>query len=150
MPHSYTNLLYHIVFATKDRTALIKPDLAPKIHAYLATIIRDVGGDTLIVNGSTDHVHILATLKQDQALSQILRKLKANSSKWINDTLSPDIRFAWQTGYGAFTVSESQLERVHTYIENQEKHHQRTTFEEEFQALLKTHNINFKPEYLWT
>ncbi len=150
MAHSHTNLLYHLVFATKDRRPLIEPACAEKLHAYLGGGIRAEGGTALIVNGTTNHVHVLARLRQDKALSDVLRGIKAHSSKWIHETFPASKRFAWQTGYGAFTVSESQVQRVRDYIQNQEAHHHRQTFEEEFEALLNAHGIVFDPKYLWT
>lgn len=150
MAHSYTNLLYHIVFATKERRSWLKPPIAGRLHAYLGGGIRDEGGTALAVNGTPDHVHILARLRQDKALSDVVRSIKANASKWMHRTFDSQASFAWQTGYGAFTVSESQLEKVRRYILDQEVHHRKTTFEEEFVALLRAHGISFDPNYVWT
>ncbi len=149
MAHSYTNLLYHIVFATKDRRPLIEPAIATRLHAYLGGGIRGEGGTALIINGTPDHVHILARLRQDKALSDVVRSIKANTSKWVHQALSSLQSFAWQTGYGAFTVSESQGEKVRRYILDQEAHHRKTTFEEEFVALLRAHGVSFDPSYVW-
>ncbi len=150
MGHSYTNLLYHIVFSTKDRRPFIEPTFAHRLHTYLAGGIRAEGGSAIIVNGTPNHVHILARLRQDKTLSDVLRSIKAHSSKWIHGTFAVHERFLWQSGYGAFTVSESQAERVRSYIQDQETHHRRTTFEEEFVSLLKAHHIAFDPKYIWT
>jgi len=149
MAHSHTNLLYHIVFSTKDRRPLLAPAIAERLHAYIGGGIGAEGGRAVIVNGTADHVHMLARLRQDQALSDLLRGIKACSSKWIHETFPGQHRFAWQSGYAAFTVSESQAERVSAYIRNQEAHHRRKTFEEEFVALLKAHGIAFDPAHLW-
>ena len=149
MAHSYTNLLYHIVFATKDRCPCIESPIAGRLHAYLAGGIRAEGGTPIIINGTADHVHMLARLRQDKALSEVLRGIKAHSSKWVHDTFPSHPQFAWQRGYGAFTVSESQGERVRSYIADQERHHRRTTFEDEFLALLNAHGIAFDPDYIW-
>ena len=149
MAHSYTNLLYHIVFSTKDRRPLLEPGIAGRLHAYLGGGIRAEGGTAIIINGTANHIHILARLRQDKTLSDVLRGIKAHSSKWIHETFAAHERFAWQSGYGAFTVSESQVERVRSYIQNQETHHRRTTFEEEFTALLQAHGIAFEPNYIW-
>ncbi|MFQ5491009.1 MAG: IS200/IS605 family transposase [Phycisphaerae bacterium] len=142
MGHSYTNLLYHIVFATKDRRPWLVPPIATRLHAYLGGGIRDEGGTALIVNGTADHVHILARLRQDKALSDVIRSIKANASKWIHQTFAPQRSFAWQAGYGAFTVSESQVEKVRRYIADQEIHHCKRSFDEEFAALLRAHGIS--------
>jgi REP element-mobilizing transposase RayT len=148
--HSYTNLLYHIVFSTKDRRPLIEPAIAGRLYAYLGGGIRAEGGTAIAINGTADHVHILARLRQDKTVSDVLRGIKANSSKWVKDTFAAQQGFAWQSGYGAFTVSESQVQRVGAYIGDQEAHHRRQTFEEEFVAFLKAHGIAFDPKYVWT
>ena len=149
MPHSYTNLLYHIVFSTKDRRPFIAPAIAGRLHAYLGGGIRAEGGTAIVINGTSDHIHILARLRQDKKLADVLRGIKANSSKWIHDTIAPHERFAWQSGYAAFTVSQSQAERACSYIRDQQSHHCRKTFEEEFVALLKAHRIPFDPDHLF-
>ena len=150
MPHSYTNLLYHLVFSTKDRRPLIDETLRPRLYEYLGGVIRGLSGIVLEIGGIADHVHLLAKLRQDRAVSDILRDLKANSSGWVNDCkLAAPGSFAWQTGYGAFTVSESQIKKVKQYIRNQEAHHHKTTFEEEFVALLRAHGIAYDPKHLW-
>ena len=150
MPHSYTNLLYHLVFSTKDRRPLIDETLRPRLYEYLGGTIRGMGGVALEIGGIADHVHLLVKLRQDRAVSNILRDLKANSSGWVNEHgLGKASPFAWQIGYGAFTVSESQVEKVRQYIRNQEIHHRKTTFEEEFIALLQAHGIAYDPEHLW-
>jgi len=118
---SYTNLLYHFVFSTKRREPSLHADLRPRLYEYLGGGIRDEKGIALAINGMADHVHILAKLRQDKAVSDMLRGIKANSSGWIHRT-SPDLeRFAWQEGYGAFSVSQSQVERVKEYIRHQGK-----------------------------
>jgi putative transposase len=149
MAHSYTNLLYHIVFSTKERRPWIGADIADKLHAYLGGGVRSEGGTALIVNGQPDHIHILARMRQDKSLSELLRGIKANSSKWIHESFPSHQAFVWQAGYSAFTVSQSQLERVRTYIANQPEHHRRRTFEEELTALLRAHGIAFDPQHVW-
>jgi putative transposase len=146
---SYTNLLYHFVFSTKRREPLLHTDLRPRLYEYLGGGLRDEKCIALAINGTADHVHILAKLRQDKAVSEVLRGIKANSSGWIHKTYPELVRFAWQEGYGAFTVSESRVEMVKEYIRNQEKHHQKTTFQEEFVRLLKAHGIEFDARYLW-
>ena len=148
MSSSYCNLLYHIVFATKGREPWLRAEIRPRIHQYLGGAIRSEQGAALIVNGAADHVHILAKLRQDKAISRIVGELKANSSGWISRTFKGAAGFAWQEGYGAFTVSESQVSRVHRYIEDQEKHHRRVSFLEEFKVLLKAHGLPFDERYL--
>ena len=149
MPHSYTNLLYHMVFSTKDRQLLIDEDLRPRLYDYLGGTIRGMGGVALGIGGVADHVHMLVKLRQDRAVSEVLRDLKANSSGWANTSgITGPGGFAWQAGYGAFTVSESQVGKVRRYIRNQEAHHSKKTFEEEFIALLEAHGIEYDPMHL--
>jgi putative transposase len=148
MSSSYCNLLYHIVFATKGREPWLTAAIRPRIHQYLGGAIRSEQGIALVVNGTADHVHILAKLRQDKAISKIVGEIKANSSSWISRAFNDAAGFAWQEGYGAFTVSESQVSRVHRYIENQEEHHRRVSFLEEFKVLLKAHGLPFDERYL--
>lgn len=149
MPHSYTKLLYHIVFATKGREPWLDEEVRPRVFAFLGGGVRAEGGTAYIVNGVADHVHLLAQLRQDKALSDQLRSLKADSSGWIHKTFPRLRAFAWQGGYGAFTVSPSQVAKVKRYIETQEAHHRKKTFQEEFRALLKAHGIEYEEKYLW-
>jgi REP element-mobilizing transposase RayT len=111
MGHSYTNLLYHIVFSTKERQAWLDPEISARLYDYLGGAIRSEGGTNLSINGCADHVHVLAKLRQNKAVSDVLRAIKANSSGWIHRTFRDSRDFAWQSGYGAFTVSQSQVER---------------------------------------
>ena len=150
MAHSYTQLLYHLVFSTKERHPWIDVEIAPQLYEYLGGAIRDEGGMTIEIGGITDHVPILARLRQDRALSEVVRAIKANSSGWIHRTFPARQDCWWQSGYAAFTVSKSQEERVSKYIQNQQEHHRKTTFQEEFVALLKAHEIEFDERYVWT
>jgi REP element-mobilizing transposase RayT len=148
MSSSYCNLLYHIVFSTKDREPWMVPSIRPRIHEYLGGAIRGEGGIALIVNGTADHVHVLAKLRQDRAVSKLIGEVKANSSGWISRTFKECRAFAWQEGYGAFTVSESMVAKVHRYIERQEEHHRRVSFLEEFKVILRAHRLPFDERYL--
>ena len=144
---SYTNLLYHVVYATKERAPLITNALKPRLHEYLGGIVRGLECTPIEINGVSDHVHLLVKLRPTISVSDFLSKLKANSSGWAKRQTKG--RFAWQARYGAFTVSESQVENVRAYIRNQEKHHQKFSFEEEFKALLTAHQIDFDEAHLW-
>jgi len=148
MSSSYCNLLYHIVFSTKDREPWMIPSIGPRIHEYIGGAIRGEGGIALIVNGTADHIHILAKLRQDKALSKLIGELKANSSGWVSRTFKQALGFAWQEGYGAFTVSESQVPKVRGYIERQEEHHRSVSFLEEFKVILRAHGLPFDERYL--
>jgi REP element-mobilizing transposase RayT len=149
MPSTYTNLLYHIVFSTKERIPLINDNLKEELYKYIGGIIRSEGGVQLEIGGTSDHIHILAKFKPAISVSEMLNKIKANSSKWANDHKMELRKFGWQEGYAAFSVSESQAPAVAEYIRNQEEHHRKQTFREEFLALLKRHGIEFDPQYLW-
>jgi len=145
---SYTNLLYHIVYATKERAPLITKTLRPQLHEYLGGTVRGLGGVAIEINGVEDHVHILARIRPTISISEFMSKLKSGSSGWGKRQTKG--RFGWQARFAAFTVSESQVERVRRYIRNQEEHHRKHSFEEEFKAMLKAHNVDFNPNYLWS
>jgi len=148
MSNSFTNLIYHVVFSSKKRTPLITHEVKPRLYEYIGGIIRNKSGKTLAIGGMSDHIHVLAKLHPDDSLSNVLRDLKANSSGWMHK-LFPDLRdFSWQNGCGAFTVSASQIDRVGRYIANQEKHHGRISFREEFIKLLEVNQIEFDEKYL--
>jgi putative transposase len=147
MPNTYTNLLYHIVFSTKDRVPLITENLKEELYKYIGGIIRDEGGVKLESGGIEDHIHLLAKFKPSVSVSDMLRLIKTNSSKWANERM--DGEFAWQEGYAAFTVSESQVVPVRRYIRNQVQHHRKQTYQQEFVALLDRHGVEYDPRYLW-
>ena len=148
MAKSYCNLLYHIVFSTKGREPWLEGEMRERCLAYLGGAIRDTGGVALIVNGTADHVHILARLRQEPAVSDVIRDLKSNSSGWVHRTFLRSA-FAWQSGYGAFTVSHSQVPLVRRYIERQEEHHRAVPFKVEFIALLDRHEVEYDERYVF-
>ncbi len=148
MSQSFTNLIYHIVFSTKNRQPLIIGEIKPRLYEYIGGILRNKGGIALEIGGMNDHLHVLAKLRPDDSLSNVLRDLKANSSGWLHKVF-PELKdFSWQNGYGAFTVSASQIEVVRRYIANQEKHHTKFTFRDEFIKLLRANKIEFDEKYL--
>jgi REP element-mobilizing transposase RayT len=149
MPSTLTNLLYHIVFSTKDRQPLIAAARRDELYRYIGGIIRNEKGILLEIGGMPDHVHLLLKIPADLALSTMVRLIKSNSSKWMNEK-DKRIRFAWQAGYGAFTVSESQAAIVQRYIQKQDQHHRRATFQQEFVKLLELHGIEYDPNHLWS
>lgn len=148
MSSSYCHLLYHIVFSTKAREPWLRADIRPRIHEYLGGAIREEGGAALIIGGTADHVHILARLRQDKAVSKLVGEIKANSSGWIARTFLQMSSFSWQEGYGAFTVSESQVLKVQTYVAKQEEHHRAVSFVEELKTMLKAHRLPYDERYL--
>ena len=148
MPDSYTNLLYHIVFSTKDRRPLITPDHEVLLYDYLGGTIRKLGGISLELNGTEDHVHLLAKLRPDCALSAVLRDLKANATGWMHDVFPSLKNFSWQRGYGAFTVSQSQVELVRQYIVRQKEHHRKVSFRDEFIQFLQENGIEYDERFI--
>jgi putative transposase len=148
MPSTYSNLLYHIVFSTKDRERLITEEFKEELYRYMAGITREEGGTLLEIGGIEDHVHLLAKFKPSIAASDMLRLIKTNSSKWMRE-VKGHARFGWQEGYAAFSVSESLVVAVRRYIRNQAMHHRRQSFQEEFVAMLERHGVEYDPRYLW-
>ena len=149
MPQSYVNLLYHIIFSTKDREPLITETHQSRLYEYIGGIVRHQGGVALAINGMEDHVHLFAKLRQDKALSDMIRDFKAHSSGWMHKVF-PDLKdFTWQNGYGAFTVSASQAGSVREYVEQQKIRHRVRTFREEFIEFLRANEVEFDERYLW-
>jgi len=148
MAHTFTNLHSHLIFSTKDRLPSITPELKPRLHAYMGGIIRSLHGIPLAIDGPADHVHLLIKTPATASIADVLRVLKTNSSKWVHETF-PHSEFAWQTGYGAFSVSYSAVDSVRKYIASQEEHHKQVSFQEEFIAFLKRHGIEYDERYIW-
>ncbi len=146
MPHTYIASFVHCVFATKGRKDSIPKDRQEHLWAYLLGIANNLHLKTLAVGGTTNHVHVLVRLPATMAVAQAVQKLKANSSRWLNEQ---GVTFQWQEGYGAFSVSPSLLKTVQTYIRNQEKHHAKRGFEEEFRALLEKSGVAYDREELF-
>ncbi len=149
MARSCTNMLAHIIFSTKERAPLIRPDLAPRLFAYLGGIVRELRGVALAINGTPDHVHVLARLPSTLSVADFLRVLKTNSARWVHENWPIHKSFGWQLGYGAFRVSESNVPAVSAYVAGQEEHHRKVSFQEEFLAHLKKNHIEVNERYLW-
>lgn len=143
MAHSYTNLLYHILFSTKNRRRYMHSEIRNRLHQYIGGTIRALGGVALEVNGVDDHIHAAAKMPPTISISDFVGKLKSNTSKWAKQHCAG---FAWHEGYTAFTVSESQLPHLRQYIRDQEKHHRKMSFQEELAKLLKAHRIRVEEE----
>lgn len=146
---SYSQLNYHIVFATKHRHPSIKSELKDRLYEYMGGTLRAKKGQLIEIGGVADHVHLLARLSPTSAVSDVIRDIKANSSKWINELDEIKRPFHWQIGYSVFSVSYSHIDTVREYIQNQEEHHKTMTFQEEYEAFLTRHGISFRPEYLF-
>jgi len=148
MPHSFSNLLVHALFSTKDRVRSMDAELRSNLFPYMGGILRELGATGRLINGAADHVHILLNLPADLSVAECMRVVKANSSRWVNETSARQRGFAWQTGYAAFTVSASNEDAVLRYIRDQERHHRRISFQEEFVALLRKHRVPFDEKFL--
>ncbi|HLZ39775.1 MAG TPA: IS200/IS605 family transposase [Candidatus Sulfotelmatobacter sp.] len=148
MPHSYSSNRIHIIFSTKDRRPCLADDLQPKLWAYMAGIAHNQGFDAIIIGGVQDHLHALVLLPPTLPLAKAVQFLKGSSSKWINDTNATGNSFAWQEGYGAFSVSASQTQDVIRYIQNQHSHHEKKKFDEEFLGFLKKYGVSYDPKHV--
>lgn len=148
MAHTFANLLTHVIFSTKDRQPLMSRDLKPDLLAYMGGIARELHGKCVAVNSMPDHLHMLLWLPASLAIAEALRLVKTNSSRWVRQKLGRSA-FAWQTGYAAFSVSRSNASSVVKYIGEQEKHHRRVTFQEEFISFLKKNGVCYDERYIW-
>ena len=149
MPQSLDKILLHIIFSTKDREPSLDPSVRPSIHAYLATVVRNATCGCPRAGGTSDHVHLAIQLSRTMAVANLVEKVKTSSSKWLKDQ-SPGLRgFAWQRGYGVFSVGPSDLDALIRYIDGQEEHHQKWTFQEEYRAFLKKYEIDYDERYVW-
>jgi REP element-mobilizing transposase RayT len=141
MANTYTNLLYHVVFGTKNRYRFITPAVEERLFPYLGGIVRQNRGKLLEINGTEDHVHLLIHLHPTIAVSDLLRIIKSESSRWLNESVLRYRKFGWQNGYGAFTVSHSASDSVRRYIQNQKQHHRGMGFGQEFERMLRKHGL---------
>jgi putative transposase len=149
VPNSYTCLHYHAIFSAKDRAPLIDATWCDRLHEYMGGIIRDEKGHLRAVAGTPDHVHLLLSLHPQKGLSDVMRQVKASSSRWIHETV-PGLRgFAWQDGYAALTASYSSLGQIKQYMAGQEQHHRRVSFQEEFVEFLRLHEIPYDERYIF-
>lgn len=148
MAETFTNLIDHIVFSTKNRQPLITEAYQSRLYDYIGGTVRGLGGISLALNGTEDHVHLLAKLRPDKSLSDVLRDLKANASGWMHDVFLELKDFSWQRGYGAFSVSQSNIEIVERYIARQKEHHQKHSPRDEFIELLVANGIEYDELYL--
>ncbi len=149
MPQSFAAVPLHIVFSTKGREPMLPPHLVPRLRAYMTNIMVEFDCALLNANGVPDHVHLLASLGRTICIADLVKKVKAGSSRWIHDTF-PELRhFNWQAGYGAFAVSPVLLKTVNEYIDRQPEHHQTQSFQDEFRGLLKEHEKSWDERYVW-
>ena len=149
MAGTFSQLYIHIVFAVKGRENLIGNTWKDELHKYIAGIINGKNQKPIIINGMPDHIHCFIGLKPSMAISDLVRDIKNNSSKFINDKKLVRGKFSWQEGYGAFSYSHSHIQNVYNYILNQEDHHKRKTFKEEYLELMKKYEIDYNENYLF-
>ena len=141
MAHSFCNLVIHVVFSTKDWQPLIRPEIEIRIHSHIKKCLSDLDCKAIAVNGTENHLHILFNQNPNRGTAEIIKNIKGNSSHWINQNNLLINKFAWQVGYAAFSVSESQINNVARYICNQKEHHKKLSFKEEWRRLLKLNKI---------
>ena len=150
MPQSLARILVHFVFSTKYRHPfLAEKNIRNEMHAYLGGVCKGVGCPVLIVGGVADHVHILSLLTRTLSVADVMGEIKRESSKWIKSKGQMLTKFAWQNGYGAFSVGQSEVERVRTYIAGQEEHHRKKTFQDEYRAFLEEYEVEYDERYIW-
>lgn len=149
MPQSLANIYIHLIFSTKNRHSFLTDSVRPNLHAYFATVGKTIDCPIIIVNSVEDHVHILHRLSRTTTIAKAVEEFKKSTSKWLKSK-SPDLaKFSWQSGYGAFSLSESQLDSVTAYIQNQREHHRAKSFKEEFREFLTKNNLSFDEEHIW-
>ena len=149
MANTYTSLHYHVIFSTKNRVAYLTPDIEQRVWEYIGGVARKHKMTAIQVGGIDDHIHALVLAPPTLSPSQIAQYLKGESSKWIHEEFPRMLGFEWQDGYGAFTVSKSQVPDLIEYIQNQREHHRKKTFQEEYLELLKKHGVDYDERYLW-
>lgn len=149
MAHSFNQVYIHFVFSTKHRKPLIKPEFEKQLWAYIGGIGKHNGFHIITCGGMPDHAHILLELPKTKTISQTIQKIKGVSSKWLNDHHFPLRNFAWQAGYGAFSIGHSGLKHAIRYIHNQKKHHKHKTFKDEYIDLLEKYNVKYDERYVW-
>ncbi len=149
MPNTYSQIYIHTVFAVKYRQAVISESFKSKLFGVMGTVLNETECETILINGVEDHAHCLFRLMPKFSVSEILQKIKSRSSLWLNSNKLLEDRFEWQSGFGAFSVSYSDLDRVYNYVLNQEQHHNAISFKDEYIQLLKEHNIDYKSEYIF-
>jgi putative transposase len=148
MPHTYTKLLVHCVFSTKERRQSIPRQLQPDLWAYIGGIARTNGFTAVAVGGTENHVHLLLALHADMPVAKAVQLIKAGSSKWIHEQKGQHL-FSWQEAYGAFTIGASQVPRTVLYIQNQAEHHKQRAFEEEYRSLVRAYDVSYEEEHLF-
>ena len=149
MAGTFTQIYIHAICSTKNRQNVLLPEVRKQVYNYICGIIKNEEGYVYSIGGTSNHIHILFSTSSKVSISEMLKEIKGSSSRWINQNLSLQNKFQWQAGFGAFSVSQSQLGAVTQYINNQEEHHKKFSFKDEFRALLNKHNLSFDEKYIW-
>jgi putative transposase len=149
MSHTYSSIFFHLVWSTKNRIGAINSSVKKRLYEYIGGIIKRENGILIERGGMPDHVHLLVQISPQDSISNLMRSIKANSSRFMRENY-PELKFSWQEGYGVFSVSVSMLPAVKSYIQRQEEHHKKNSFQEEFVGLLRKHDIFFNKEYLFS
>jgi REP element-mobilizing transposase RayT len=148
MPQSLSKVLVHLIFSTKHREPLISQEIRPRLHSYIVGILDNLNSPSIQTGGVEDHVHVLFALARTVSQAELVEELKKSSSKWMKaDGSTPE--FSWQAGYGAFSIGESQADAVVCYIQKQEEHHRRMTFQEEYRKFLERYKVAYDERYVW-
>jgi REP element-mobilizing transposase RayT len=150
MGHTYTSLLTHVIFSTKDRAPSLEADIREEIEKYVCGVARNLGARTLAINSVADHAHMLIQMPATTSVADIVSRLKSNSSRFVHAKWPRQSKFAWQQGYGAFSVSRSGVDDVVRYIATQEEHHRKRTFQEEYLEFLERYEIGYDERYVWS
>lgn len=148
MTHSYSKLLFHLIWSTKNRTPLITSEIKPRLYGYIKTVIEDKKQKLIIINGIPNHVHLLVNLSANTCASDLIGHIKSNSTKWMKSNPINCKDFAWQEGFGAYSVGYSTMQSVIKYIENQEEHHKHISYDDEFLNFLKIQNIDYDDHFV--
>ena len=149
MPQSLANILIHIIFSTKNRDPLIRTEIEPELHPYIASICRACHCPAHEIGGTEDHIHVVCSLGRTTTVATLLEEVKKSTSKWIKTKGEQYSQFSWQAGYGAFSIGQSQLDAVKKYIVGQREHHRRRTFQEEFCEFLAKYQVLYDERYIW-
>lgn len=149
MPQSLSQVNLHITFSTHNRNPLILKELKNEMYAYIATICKSNKSNPIKIGGSTDHIHIVTTLHSTVTISKLLEEIKKTSSKWFKEKDERVRNFSWQCGYAAFSVSQSQLPQLIQYIEQQEQHHKKKSFQDELREFLTANGVEYDERYIW-
>ena len=149
MPQSLSSILIHLIFSTKNREPFLTPEIDAELYPYMASIFQAMKSPALIINGTSDHIHTLFSLSRVVTIADLVEEVKTDSSRWIKTKGRIFRNFHWQSGYGAFSIGQSQVQAVKRYIKRQKEHHRRITFQDEYRKFLKAYEVDYDERYVW-